>query len=76
MEYAGEAVRRPSFFGLVEQPPREPGPTEPRAHFPAFDNRAASGDSGMMAEPIASLAGIEFPENSINLDKFTGFFDK
>ena len=29
-----------------------------------------------MAEPIASLENIEFPKNSINIDKFTGFFDK
>ena len=30
----------------------------------------------MMAEPIASLADIEFPKNSIKIDKLTGFFRK
>ena len=38
-------------------------------HFPAFPNRADSGDSGMMAEPGASLEGMEFPKISINSGK-------
>ena len=49
---------------------------EPRAHLPAFAVRAGSGDSGKMVEPIAPFKDIEFPKNSINIDKLTGFFDK
>ena len=45
-------------------------------HLPAFPARAGSGDSGMMVEPIALLENMEFPKNSINIDKLTGFFDK
>ena len=37
---------------------------------------AHEGDSGTTAEPIASIEDMEFPKNSINIDKFTGFFDK
>ena len=39
-------------------------------HFPAFPNRADSGDSGMMVAPGASLADMEFLKISINSDKF------
>ena len=45
-------------------------------HLPAFAVRADSGDSGMMVAPIGLSGDTEFPKNSINFDKFTGFFDK
>ena len=60
MGYAGEAARRPSVFGPVEEPPHEPGPTEPSARFPAFAVRVASGDSGMMVAPIGLFRNKEF----------------
>ena len=34
------------------------------------------GGFAMMAKPIGSFGDKEFPKNSINIDKFTGFFDK
>ena len=45
-------------------------------HLPAFAVRADSGHSGMMVAPIGLSGDTEFPKNSINFDKFTGFFDK
>ncbi len=50
--------------------------TRDEAHLPAFARHAREGDFGMMAEPIASFGEKEFRKNSINIDKFTGFFDK
>ncbi len=53
---------------------------EPRAAMPCAFARICEtrrrGDFRMMAEPVASLKNMEFPKNSINIDKFTGFFDK
>ena len=84
MGYAGEAARLLLVFsrgGALIAPSRHPDEIpcvsfEIDPHLPAFPVRADSGDSGMMAEPVASLKNIEFPKNSIKLDKFTGFFDK
>ena len=84
MGYAGEAARLLLVFSRGGAPialSRHPGeipcvPFEIDPHLPAIAVRADSGDSGMMAKPVASLKNIEFLKNSIKLDKFTGFFDK
>ena len=65
--YAGEAARRLRLPGaeaiLTSRPARRAEnhgdrlrpPTEPRSHFPASAACAASGDCGMMEEPVASF---------------------
>ena len=68
----------PSRGGPAPPPPIGidlPGRGRP-PHFPAFAGTGEEENAGIMAEPIASLEDKEFPKNSINTDKLTGFFDK
>ena len=63
---------RSRFFSRLEPLPSRSGSTfcrRRRTHLPAFAVRADSGDSGMMRIPVASLADMEFPKNSINSAK-------
>ncbi len=84
MGYAGEAARLLLVFsrgGAPITPSRSPDKIpcvsfEIDPHLPAFGVHADSGDSGMIAKLIASLKDMEFPKNSINIDKFSGFFGK
>ena len=49
---------------------------ETNPHFPAIAVAPPGARTCMMAKPGASFGNMEFPKNSINIDKFTGFFDK
>ncbi len=46
------------------------------SHFPAFAVALLKTHTCMMARRVGVFENNEFPKNSINIDKFTGFIDK